>query len=382
MRSVLEAHGGYRVTLVNPYREILTDLDPFARWTGRTVEETYNAVILGGGRTGLFCLGFFALSAVSVAALRRTGRRAFARLWGKTKPDLVVSVLPVLNPAMIDSLKTWRGGTVPFAIMMTDWAELLPFVWFPRGSGYAAIAGTQPGLARLRAKRHPQDRTFATGGLLIRPEFLEPLPDDPGAERAALGLEPERPTIVVTYGGHGSPRMVALARALAEAGVGLQVIFLCGRNEAIVEELQAADLPFPHLIRGYCEDIHRYMAVADVFVGKAGPQSVSEALALGLPVLIDGWRVLPQERALTRWIRVSGVGTTFRRASGFVRKAEALAARPRPYEARAAARTNTAARDLVRIVQTLLKTAPEPAAVSVTGRMHPGNDAAPPQTYR
>lgn len=369
MRSVLEAHGGYRVTLVNPYREVLADLDPFARWTGRTVEETYNAFILGGGRTGLICLGFFALSAGAVALLRRKGRRAFARLWAATNPDLVVSVLPVLNPSMIEALKPCRGGTVPFAIMMTDWAELLPFVWFPKGSGYAAIGGTEPGLARLRAKRHPQEQTFATGGLLIRPQFLEPLPDDIGAARAERGLEPDRPTVVVTYGGHGSPRMAALADALADAGATLQLIFLCGHNDALVQRLRAADLPFPHIIRGYCEDIHRYMALADLFVGKAGPQSVSEALALGLPVLIDARRVLPQERALTRWVRTSGAGTTFRRPSEFVRKAEALVARPRSYQARKAARNNTAARDIVGIVQALVSGQAAPAAGSADDRV-------------
>jgi 1,2-diacylglycerol 3-beta-galactosyltransferase len=355
MRTVLEAQGGSRVTLVNPYRETLADLDPFTRWTGRSVEDTYNTIILGGDRTGLVCLGFFALSLVAAALMRRTGRQAFARLWARTEPDLVVSVLPVLNPAMRDALKTRPGGAVPFAIMMTDWAEVWPFVWFPRGNRYAAIAGTEPGLARLRAKRHPEDRIFATGGLLIRPQFLEPLPDDLGASRVECGLEPDRPTAVLAYGGHGSPRMLALAEAVAEAGSGLQLIFLCGRNEALAQKLKAANLPYPHLILGFREDVHRYLMLADLFVGKAGPQSVSEAMALGLPLLVDARRVLPQERALTRWVKSSGVGLTFRHPAECVRKAEALVARPRTVHAREAARRNTAARDIIRIVETLVR---------------------------
>jgi 1,2-diacylglycerol 3-beta-galactosyltransferase len=359
LRSVLEAHGGYRVTLINPYREVLAHLDPFTRWTGRNVEETYNEVILGGGRTGLFCLGFFTLSAIAVAFLRRAGRREFARLWAAKKPDLVVSVLPVLNPSMIDALEGYRGGAVPFAIMMTDWAELSRFVWFPRGTGYIAISGTEAGLGRLRAKRHPEHRVFATGGLLIRPQFLEPLPDDIGAARAGFGLEPDRPTVVMSYGGHGTPRMAELAEALAtdalaNAGSKPQLIFLCGRNETLVRRLKSARLPFPHLVLGYCEEIHRFTALADIFVGKAGPQSVSEALALGLKLLVDDWRTLPQERALTRWIKTSGVGTTFRRPSQFVRKVEALAAEPRSRGAREGVRRNTAAQDLLRIVETLV----------------------------
>ncbi|MEA1048331.1 glycosyltransferase [Lamprobacter modestohalophilus] len=354
LRSVLEADGRYRATLVNPYQEVLAHLDPFTRLTGRNVEATYNELVLGGGRTGLFCRGFFILSFIAVAFLRRAGRREFARLWAAMRPDLVISVLPVLNPAMIDAIKTYRGGAVPFAIMMTDWAEISPFVWFPKGDDYAAISGTEQGLARLRAKRHPEERIFPTGGLLIRPQFHEPLPNDFGAARAEHGLEPERPTIVMSYGGHGGPRMVELADALAAADAQLQVIFLCGRNETLARRLQSAHLPFPHLVLGYRDDIHRYLALADLFVGKAGPQSISEALALGLPLLIDEWRVLPQERALTRWVKASGVGATFRRPSEFVRVVQAMAAQPRSCSAREAAQRNTAAGDILRIVETLI----------------------------
>ena len=238
MRDILKADGRYRVTLVNPYQEVLAHLDPFTRLTGRNVEATYNELVLGGGRTGLFCRSFFVLSFVAVGFLRRAGRREFARLWAATRPDLVVSMLPVLNPAMIDAIKTYRDGAVPFAIMMTDWAEVSRFVWFPKGTDYAAITGTEEGAARLRAKRHPQGRIFATGGLLIRPPFLEPLPDDLGAARAELGLEPDRATIVMTYGGHGGPRMVELANALAAAGAQWQLMFLCGRNERLVRQLR------------------------------------------------------------------------------------------------------------------------------------------------
>jgi 1,2-diacylglycerol 3-beta-galactosyltransferase len=190
---------------------------------------------------------------------------------------------------------------------------------------------------------------------LIRPQFLEPRPDDVGAQRAALGLEPDRPTLVMTYGGHGSPRMLELADALAAAGTGLQVIFLCGRNERLARELQSARLPFPHLVLGYRDDIHRYMALADLFVGKAGPQSVSEALALGLALLIDAWRVLPQERVLTRWVKASGRGATFRRPAQFVREAQALAARLGSDGSGLAALPNTAATDVLRIVETLVE---------------------------
>jgi 1,2-diacylglycerol 3-beta-galactosyltransferase len=358
LRDLLAADGGYRVTLINPYREVLAHLDPFTRWTGRDVEATYNQLVLDGGRTGLFCRAFFVLSAIAVVFLRRAGRREFARLWATTQPDLVISVLPMLNPAMIDAMQRYRDGRVPLAIMMTDWAEVSPFVWFPRGTDYFAIAGTSEGLARLRAKRHPEERMFATGGLLIRSQFSQPPLEDRKAARIALGLEPARPTLVLSYGGQGSPRMAELANALAAADFRPQVIFICGRNAGLARELDAAKLPFPRLVLGYREDIHRYLALADLFVGKAGPQSVSEALALGLPLLIDAHRVLPQEQALTRWVRTKQLGETFTHPVQFMRQARAMTAQAGAPDAlqvaRQVAQTNTAARDLLGIVETLI----------------------------
>jgi 1,2-diacylglycerol 3-beta-galactosyltransferase len=192
--------------------------------------------------------------------------------------------------------------------------------------------------------------------LLIRRQFLEPLPEGIGAARVELGLEADRPTLIMSYRGHGGPRMVELADALALAAsdAQVQVIFLCGRNETLARRLQSAHLPFPHLVLGYRDDIHRYLALADLFVGKAGPQSISEALALGLPLLIDEWRVLPQERALTRWVKRSAGGATFRRPAQFVREVQALAARPGSGSAPEVARRNTAAGDILRIVEALL----------------------------
>ena len=42
LREVLERTGAYRVTLVNPYREIFPEVDVFRRWTRWDGEAVYN----------------------------------------------------------------------------------------------------------------------------------------------------------------------------------------------------------------------------------------------------------------------------------------------------------------------------------------------------
>src|SRR5260370_16718920 len=51
------------------------------------------------------------------------------------------------------------------------------------------------------------------------------------------------------------------------------------------------------------------MALADFFVGKPGPGSISEALQFHLPVIVEcNSKTLPQERYNAKWVTENGYG--------------------------------------------------------------------------
>ncbi len=56
-----------------------------------------------------------------------------------------------------------------------------------------------------------------------------------------------------------------------------------------------------------------YMHLSDFFVGKPGPGSISEALKMELPVILErnAW-TLPQERYNAEWVREKRVGIVLR----------------------------------------------------------------------
>jgi hypothetical protein len=59
----------------------------------------------------------------------------------------------------------------------------------------------------------------------------------------------------------------------------------------------------------FTENIPYYMHLADFFIGKPGNISVSEAIAMRLPVIVErNWATMPQERDATDWIEQQGVG--------------------------------------------------------------------------
>jgi UDP-N-acetylglucosamine:LPS N-acetylglucosamine transferase len=258
---------------------------------------------------------------------------------------------------MSDSLATRAGKRIPFAILMTDWAEMTRYVWFPRGRGYQAISGTDVCRDALVGNGQPADRLFEMAGLLTRPEFLEPKPADLPAARRALGLDPALPVICMLYGGYGSDRMLELAETLRADPPTAQFVFLCGRNEPLVDALTSAALPYPVKVMGYTPDVHRYMAVSDVFVGKTGPLSISEALAFGLPLLIDRRNVLPQEHAVLKWIARNQAGKVFSTPAEFGAALRATLATEKPADGHGPAR-NEAARQIPEIVAEILRRGP------------------------
>jgi UDP-N-acetylglucosamine:LPS N-acetylglucosamine transferase len=123
------------------------------------------------------------------------------------------------------------------------------------------------------------ERILRTTGMIVRPEFYQRLDVCRDAERQRLGLDPELRTGIVMFGGFGSRRMEIVARRIADSGLKTQLIFLCGHNRQLKERLAAMKLPFPRHIESFTSDIPYFMKLADFFIGKPGPGSISEALA-------------------------------------------------------------------------------------------------------
>ena len=81
----------------------------------------------------------------------------------------------------------------------------------------------------------------------------------------------------------------------------------------------------PMFVEGFTKEVPRYMRLADYMIGKPGPGSISEALEMHLPVIVErnAW-TLPQERYNADWIREQGVGIVLRNFRGIARALEEL----------------------------------------------------------
>jgi 1,2-diacylglycerol 3-beta-galactosyltransferase len=97
--------------------------------------------------------------------------------------------------------------------------------------------------------------------------------------------------------------MVQIARRLDSSRYELQLIMLCGHNEKLRIQLQKLKTRNRIVVEGFTSKVDHFMSLADFFIGKPGPGSISEALQFNLPVIVErNARTLPQERYNTQWV--------------------------------------------------------------------------------
>src|SRR6266403_871953 len=114
---------------------------------------------------------------------------------------------------------------------------------------------------------------------------------------------------IVMFGGHGAPVMLEIAKRLNAGMQRVQLIMICGHNEKLRADLHAMQTKAPTLVEGFTPNVADYMSLADFFIGKPGPGSISEALQFHLPVIVErNQRTMPQERYNTEWVAEKRLG--------------------------------------------------------------------------
>ena len=291
----------WRVRLVNLF-EVLDPQDVFRRTTGVKPEDYYNVRLARGWTLGLaqelrILQMLIRLSHKSLVAQLR-------RHWLGSRPDLVVSLVPNFNRAMYQALAL-ACPYVPYVTILTDLADFPPHFWIEPNQAQHFICGTPRAIAQARATARKDASIYEASGMIINPNFYRDLKLDRRAEMLKLGLDPDRPTGIVTFGGHGSRVMRGIAKRLDD----VQLIMVCGHNAVLADKLRALKARAPRVIVGFTSQMSYYMQLSDFFIGKPGPGSISEAVQQGLPVIVvrNAW-TMPQERYNTEWVEENGVG--------------------------------------------------------------------------
>src|SRR5208283_3239252 len=311
LRSTLAAQNHpWDVELLD-IQQSLDQLDLMRRFTGVRIQDIYNQILRRGWTR--FTPQLLKILLATIRIYHAPIVKALRTYWDEHPTDMVMSVIPHFNREIADSLEQNEQKRRPFVTVITDLADFPPHFWIERESEYI-IAGTERARTQAVAMGHSSDHVFLTSGMVLKPKFYEQesfalTAAARNAERERLGLESDCRTGIVLFGGHGSTVMVDIVKRLDQSGADVQLILICGHNQKLEAEIKALVTRKPKLVLGFTGIVEHYMALADFFIGKPGPGSISEALQFHLPVIVEcNNKTLPQERYNAEWVSENGFG--------------------------------------------------------------------------
>lgn len=339
VRDVI-SEAGLKIEIIEIPVGFLCETDaenPFWKLTGCTGEQLYNWGLQQSGP--FFFLIMWLLTKtqrIAVAFDKYTSRlaRCFGiheygltgkiseRVWREYQPDMVCNFTTGTTDFLMQGLDRAGMSHIPFVSVVSDFEGLGAHSWIEDQRQYV-IGGTS--ICRQQALDFglASNHVFQTSGMILRPCFYDPDEDDSLSLKdklRKLGLDSERRTCVIFWGGVASKKVKEISIAVANgAKETLNLIILCGRNAALAEELKAIDWPCSVCIQGFTQRVCFYMQLADMIVCKPGPGVCSEAALLGVPIIVE-WScwTLAQEVEVSRWVMKRGLGLGFARTSQLV----------------------------------------------------------------
>ena len=220
-------------------------------------------------------------------ALDRLNTRPMTRLLERVQPDLCVAThfLPAEIIAWLIAKKKLRAR---HAIVVTDYDVHAMWLCRTVDRYYLAIEEAAEYLAHVGVGREKLRVT----GIPVDPLFALPLPRAQAREH--VGLDREATAVLISAGGYGVGPVEQLVKSLLELERPWQIVAIAGKAEKMRRRLEkcaqeAGRLPSgaPRLSSvGFTTEMDKYMAAADLLVGKAGGLTTSECLARALPMAL------------------------------------------------------------------------------------------------
>jgi 1,2-diacylglycerol 3-beta-galactosyltransferase len=239
------------------------------------------------------------------------------------RPDVIVSVHPLLNHAALTARADAGLMDVPVITVITDLGCVHEGWLVPEVD--AVVVPAIEVYQRARERGIPKERIFQLGHP-VHPKF-EDVTETKAQLRSALGIPVEKTVALVMAGGEGGGKLLPTTMALAKSKMPLHLLVVTGRNTALRTKLEeiAPSLPTPMTVLGYCDNVPELMRASDLLVTKAGPGAIAEASVTEVPVVVYDF-VPGQERGNLDYVRTNGIGVVALTASDVVRSTKRIVA--------------------------------------------------------
>lgn len=203
------------------------------------------------------------------------------------KPDIVISTFP--TPSGVMSVLKEKGLTdVSLSTVITDHAVHSQWIHPYTDLYFVGSDHVKQGMM----KRGIPEHKITVTGIPIRSVFSHPM--NQLEARQQLKLSSELPVLLIMGGAYGViGDITQICEELFQSEIQSQIVVICGRNEKLKSQIDelAKHSRHPVQVYGFVQNVHTFMAAADLMLTKAGGLTISESLAMELPMLL--YRPIP-----------------------------------------------------------------------------------------
>lgn len=229
-------------------------------------------------------------------------RPGLLKLFITQKPDIIISVHPLLTLFPLMVLKR-ANLDIPFITVVTDMVNGYP-TWYQSQTTLCLVPTEATREQAIRLGLPPEKVEVV--GQPVALKFAAGVAEKSHL-RCKLGLDSDRPVVLLVGGGEGYGRVFEIARCIAQRVSQAQLVIVAGRNKLLREKLEAVKWEIPTTIFGFVNNMPELMGAADVFITKAGPGSISEAFIANLPLILFGY-IPGQEEGNVHYVQEYNAG--------------------------------------------------------------------------
>jgi processive 1,2-diacylglycerol beta-glucosyltransferase len=237
-------------------------------------------------------------------------------------PDIVVAT-HFISEAVLENYRRKREKHFRIAVTLTDY-EFHP-VWLVSNVDLYFTA-TEEVKNSLLFHGIPRDK-IVTSGIPIHPRFSEE--KNRTELLAKYGLNNQSPVVLISAGSFGVTPLSEVIEDFGSIQEKFQIMVVCGNNAELRKDLEIKQRSEPRLKRvfGFVDFMDELMAISDLLITKPGGITVSESIAMGVPMIFI--EPIPgQEEANADYLVEQGAGVKARSLPVLLYKLSLLLSNP------------------------------------------------------
>ena len=213
--------------------------------------------------------------------LKSQYRKKITHFFDLHQPDLCITTYYMYNPILEELCAQHH---VPFINLLADPRTIHP-ISFSETADMNVVFDQK---SIDFCKQFYPNAHYKSIGWMTKDQFY--LPFDVGSVREQLHLKKDILTLLLVSGSEGTNTITTILPSVIRSKKPLQLIIACGGNKLLYKSAKAFEVFLKrtksrHKIipLGYTHRLHEYMQSADLIIGKAGPNTLFEAVATQVP---------------------------------------------------------------------------------------------------